>query len=341
MRLLAVALTAAFAMGAAPTAGAAPPAGAANNDPSFLQVAVNNVENLPTVGLQCPGDWQDLVYYLDQQQYRPDVFLIQQISGKAQLDDYVARLSSQFGEQYKAVIAEESPAAMNSPCGAPKDHQTNAVVYRPARFTLVSDPDSSSKRWQAQNDFGSGCTNNNQARTKAVKVRLHDKIANRDVTAASTHWPTVSHGGAPCTESNAREAATEVREDGYGGDLIIFGGDTNSTGVASGGAYRPWYASLNGDLGGTYGYRDAVYAGCAASGGPVADCLAGNWTLDGTSRRIDFLFAQRGSGSMPAVTDSHTVTFNEGDAADNAATGTDRGDMSYSDHRALRARVHY
>jgi hypothetical protein len=321
-------------------ATAAPAAGAPNTHAGFLQVAVNNVENLPTVDLACPGDWQDLVYYLDQQEYRPDIFLVQQISDRAQLDDYLDRLSAQFGETYKGVIAEQHPAAMNSPCGAPKDYQTNAVIYRAARFTLESDPSSVTKRWQAQADLGQGCVNNNQARTKAVKVRLHDKIADKDVTAASVHWPTGNHGGTPCTASNAKEDAAEMTEDGFGGSLLLFGGDANSSDRTSAGDYRGWYKSLNGDLSGQYGYRDALYDHCAAAAGTTEDCLSDNWTIGG-SRRIDFLFAKKSGGGVPSVTDAHTITFNEGDAADLAATGTDRQDRNYSDHRSVRARVYY
>jgi hypothetical protein len=320
-------------------ASAAPAPGAPNNDPAFVQVAVNNVENLPTVGLQCPGDWQDLVYYLDQIPHRPDLFLVQQISGKQQLDSYTDRLSSQLGEEYRAVIAENSPKSMNSPCGSPKDYQTNAVIYRASRFSLESDPAASTKRWQAQSDLGSGCTNNNQARTKAVKVRLHDRIANRDLSVASLHWPTAAHGGKPCTGSNALEAANEIREDGFGGDLLILGGDTNSTGLTSADNWRSWYASINGDLGGAYGYRDALYADCAASGA-VKTCLKNEATL-ASGRRIDFLFARRGSGGMPPVTAADTVEWNDGDQADLNATGSDRGDRHYSDHRAVTARIHY
>ncbi|MDT0379859.1 hypothetical protein RM572_13925 [Streptomyces sp. DSM 42041] len=335
--LVAAAATAATLL--SPTAAAAPAPGAPNDDPAFVQVAVNNVENLPTVGLQCPGDWQDLVYYLDRMPYRPDLFLVQQISGRQQLNDYTARLSSQLGEEYRAVIAENSPKAMNSPCGTPKKYQTNAVVYRAARFSLESDPDASVKRWQAQSDLGGGCTNNNQARTKAVKVRLHDRVAGRDLSVASLHWPTAAHGGKPCTESNAREAVTEIREDGFGGDLLILGGDTNSTGLTSADNWRSWYASTNGDLGGSYGYRDALYADCAASGG-VKDCLKDEWTLS-SGRRIDFLLARRGSGGLPAVTAADTVEWNDGDQADQDATGSDRADRHYSDHRAVTARIHY
>lgn len=305
---------------------------AANNDPAFVQVYDNNLENLPTVDLACPGDWQDLAYYLKRAPLKPDVFTVQQISNRTQLNTYLARLSSDLGETYAGVIADAAPAAMNSPCGAPKDHQTNAVIYRTARFTNLGLDNAT---WQAQSDESGACANNDQARTKAVKVRLHDKIANKDLTVASVHWPTSASGGPPCAESNAQETATELTEDGYGGSLLIFGGDLNYSDV-SGGVFRPWYRLLNGDLGGSLGYRDVGYAGCAGD----LSCLASNWTIGG-DRRIDFLFARRPSGALPTVSAFHTVTFDEGDAADKAETGSDREDRNYSDHRAVSARVYY
>lgn len=304
---------------------------AANNNPAFVQVYDNNVENLPTVGLACPGDWQDLVYYLKRAPLKPDLFTVQQISNQTQLNSYLSRLSNDLGETYKGVIAEASPAAMNSPCGAPKDHQTNAVIYRAARFTNKG---LGSRTWQAQSDETGSCANNDQARTKAVKVRLHDKIANKDLTVASVHWPTANSGGPPCADSNAREAAAELTEDGYGGSLLIFAGDANISDRASG-SFRSWYRLANGDLGGALGFRDAGYAGC----GGATSCLDDNWTINST-RRIDFLFARR-SGGLPRIAAFHTVTFNEGDRADLAVTGTDREDRDYSDHRAVSARVYY
>lgn len=313
-----------------------------NNDPDFVQVYVNNVENLERVNDGCPGDWQDLVHYMGIQTLRPDIFLVQQIADQAQLDSYTSRLSSELGETYDGVIAEANPARMNSPCGAQKAHQTNAVIYRTSRFSLVSDPNASTKRWQSQAHDGSSCVNNHQARTKNVKVRLHDEIADEDITVASIHWPTRRDNwdGPRCAGSNAREATVELLEDGYGGSLLIFGGDANITDTNSSGNFRPWYRGLNGDLGGAHGYRDAIYADCAGAGGPIDACLARNWTISG-SRRIDYVFARRGDGTMPRMTHGHTITFNEGDAADLEVTGTDRQDRNYSDHRAVRVRVHY
>lgn len=309
---------------------------AANDNPAFVQVVDNNVENLPTVDLACPGDWQDLVYYLKRAPLKPDIFIVQQISGRSQLNSYVSRLSSDLGESYGSVIAEASPAAMNSPCGAPKDYQTNAVIFRSARFTNLG---LGSRTWQAQSNESGSCANNDQARTKAVKVRLRDRIANRDLTVASVHWPTSASGGPPCADSNARETAKEMTEDGYGGSLLIVGGDLNFSDIAwhtAGDPYRSWYRAMNGDLGGTHHYRDPGYTACAGS----KSCLSNNWTIGG-DRRIDFLFARKPSGGLPTTSAFHTITFNEGDAADLAETGTDRADRSYSDHRAVMARIHY
>jgi hypothetical protein len=307
---------------------------AANNDPAFVQVFNNNLENLPTVDLACPGDWQDLVYYVKRAPTKPDLFTVQQISNQSQLNSYVSRLSTELGEAYAGVIADGSPASMNSPCGAPKDYQTNAVIYREARFT---DRALGARTWQAQSNESGSCVNNDQARTQAVKVRLHDKIAGKDLTVASVHWPTAaSGGGVDCSESNARETAAELTEDGYGGSLLIFGGDHNVPDVNSSGAFYPWYSLLNGDAGGSLGFRDPAYSACGGS----KSCLAGNWTIGG-DRRIDFVFARKSGTSRPTVTGFHTITFNEGDAADQAATGSDRTDRDYSDHRATMARIHY
>jgi hypothetical protein len=304
---------------------------AVNNDPGFVQVFDNNVENLPTADLKCPGDWQDLVHYMKRAPLKPDIFIVQQIRGKQQLDDYVGRLSQVVGERYAGVIADGSPKAMNSPCGAPKDHQTNAVIYRKARFT---DLGLGSRTWVAQSQRNGKCANSPQARTQAVKVKLHDKVANKDLTVASVHWATASSGGPPCSVANSAETAKEMTQDGYGGNLMIFGGDMNFSDV-DGGKFRPWYRDLNGDLGGKHGFRDAGFAGCDGAKG----CLADNWTI-GSGRRIDFLFARKDSG-LPRVTGFHTITFDEGDAADQAATGSDRADRNYSDHRAVMARIHY
>ncbi|MGH3736638.1 MAG: hypothetical protein ACRDT6_13655 [Micromonosporaceae bacterium] len=304
-----------------------------NNNPAYLQVYANNVENLETVNARCPGDWQDLIYYMKGYETSPDLFLVQQIANRTELNTLVSKMTDLLPGVFAGVLAVPQPEWMNSPCGAEKAYQTNAIIYRTGRFNLVS-----TGTWQsdAQTSTG-GCANNSQDRTINLRARLWDKIAGKYVTAASIHWPTGAMDGPPCASENAREVDAAVTASG--GSLLIWGGDANVTDQSSG-SWRSWYAGTNGDLGGSRGYRDALYDHCRESSSNVKGCLLDNWTIGG-SRRIDFLFARKGSGGMPFTGAEHTVTFNEGDAADLQFTGDDRSDRDYSDHRAVRARIHY
>ncbi|MGH3646773.1 MAG: hypothetical protein ACRDTM_06320 [Micromonosporaceae bacterium] len=308
-------------------------AGSVNNNPAYLQVYANNVENLETVNAYCPGDWQDLVYYMKGYETSPDLFLVQQVANRAELNTLVSAMTDRLAGVYAGVLAVSQPERMNSPCGSEKAYQTNAIIYRTGRFNLVS-----TSTWQSDAQTSSGgCANNSQDRTINLRARLWDKIAGKYVTAASIHWPTSAMDGPPCASENAREAAAAVSASG--GSLLIWGGDANITDQSSG-SWRSWYTRANGDLGGSLGYRDALYDHCRESSSNVKSCLLDNWTISG-SRRIDFLFARKGSGGMPFTGAEHTVTFNEGDAADIEFTGNDRTDRDYSDHRAVRARIHY
>ncbi|UED83883.1 hypothetical protein [Streptomyces profundus] len=341
--LVALALT---APGPAGAAQAAPAEAVANNDPDFLQVYDGNLENLPISTENCPGDWHDLMYYMRLQDYRPDVLIAQQIGGQKQLTTLLTRMEEHFGERYEGVVAEANPAPGGGVCGSDKTYQSNVVIWRADRLELLlsQSPDN---RWQAQYapdpDAPATCVNNNQARTKGVKALLYDRVAERQVTAASFHWPTQGHGGtAACADSNARETHDELTEDGYGvADLYLVGGDTNRAASTTNGQddWTSWYRSMNGDLGGAYGFRDVVYAECA--GAPA--CLADQWTIitSGNERRIDFLFARKPGGALPVTSHAVVPTFDEGDAADLALTGTDNEHLDYSDHRAIGARVHY
>ena len=115
----------------------------------------------------------------------------------------------------------------------------------------------------------------------------------------------------------------------------MLGGDANATDGAGGGK---WSLLINGERGGSLGYRDVVYSTCLGHG----DCMARQWTIRGRSRRrIDFLFARKPGGGYPGVSGESTVTFDSGDRADRAVTGHDRASLSYSDHRAIKARIHY
>ncbi|MDI3420649.1 hypothetical protein [Streptomyces luteolus] len=357
-RLLAVAaalVTALTAPALAPGVAGAQVAAEArpNTDPGFLQVYDANVENLPTSDEQppaeCAGDWHDLMYYMRTRELKPDLYLVQQLNNRAQLDLLLQRMEEHFGEKFAGVLAENDPEpTTGGDCNAFKKRQTNAVIWRTDRFSLVKSQ-SPDNRWQAQNHVDGACVNNDQPRTKGVKALLRDRVSGRTVTAASFHWPTMAHGGEECADENAVELSNELTEDGYDShpqygatDLYIAGGDTNAH-DREGTGWREWYAMANGDLAGsTLGFRDAVYADCETTADPAA-CRKDRWTLLTRShRRVDYLLARGPGDTLPRTTDAVVPTFDEGDLADEALSDDgDNRDLDYSDHRAVGARVHY
>ncbi len=300
-----------------PTPPPAPRAAVGNQDPTFLQVYDNNVENLETPAEYCKGDWQDLVYFMKRQQYAPDLFLVQQVSGRAQLDQLLAFMTRNLPGRYEGVIARRAPRPFKSPCKAPKARQTNAIVYRVGRFDVQPD---SKLAFRSTRRVGNRCVPDKLDRTENVLVRLTDKINGQTVVAGSMHWPTRAPA---CANDNARRVAKRMAAAGPAG-LRIFGGDANFT-------PGPWTQRITGP----FGYGDAC-------GGP-AGCPAQNWTVPGPDRprRIDFLFSRHEPANAAAVvTDFKTITFEAANAAAQQVTGGDNP-AHYSDHRALAARIHY
>lgn len=308
-----------------------------NDDPAFIQVYVNNVENLKLAGEQCPGDWTDLIYYMKSIDPSPDLFLVQQISDTAQLDALIKRMTDDLPGIYEGVIADGDPWDQLSPCGKEKAKQTNAIIFRQGRFDKLG----KKHVWQSWANKDGECVRNNQARTRNVMIKLHDKIADRDVTVAALHWST-SQGDGPdpaCAEANIVEADQKVHDADFGGDLVIFGGDFNEPDRKDNKDPRPWYAKANGDGGGKLNYRDPIYRACQAADGLQA-CLDDNWTIGG-DKRIDMLFAQDGDGCRAPTDRAHTITFNEAEAAAKALSGDTDPDLDYSDHRGVRAMFFY
>lgn len=306
-----------------------------NDDPDFVYVYVNNVENLETPGDGCAGDWKDLIWEMKSDVASPDLFLVQQISGRDQLDHLIAFMTENLHGVYAGVIAEADPEPQKSPCGAQKKFQTNAIIYRVGRF----EPVGPKEVWQAQAFRDGACRRNTQARTKAVMQKFRDKISGKLVTAASMHWATAQGTGADpaCARANMIELDGKLRSDGFRAALTIWGGDTNEPDRNATG-FRPWYELANGDRGGGSGYRDVIYHMCANGDRPLRACLDDNWTV-GSANRIDYLFA-RARDELPAQGRAHTVTFDEADAAAAHVAGGDAA-ANYSDHRAVRARIAY
>jgi len=277
----------------------------------YLVVYNNNIENMLPVSCN-GGDWNKLFDYIKAQPKSPDIFTTQQISNTAQLNALTARMSDELAGTYAGVIAISSPGSMGytSTCGKLKNQQTNAVIYRTDRFTYGA-----STRWRSDApdnwaDGTGGCRNlddtpTSQDRVENVAVRLHDRIADEDVSVASIHWPTGTWHGPDCADENMREASSAV--DSLGGTLKIVAGDANTTKGT-----RGWWNDAMG-----YGFRDPIAETCPSSGCPDSTSTLG-------SHRIDFMLVKSGHGFSSAQTISESSTG-----------GT------YSDHRALRAIVYY
>jgi hypothetical protein len=279
--------------------------------PDYLVVYNNNIENM--LPASCDGgDWNRLFAYIAAQPRSPDIFTAQQISNAAQLNALTARMTSELAGTYAGVIAISSPGSMGytSTCGKLKNQQSNAVIYRTDRFTLEA-----STRWRSDapddwDDGSGGCRNlddtpTSQDRVENVAVRLHDRVADEDVSVASIHWPTSTWHGPDCADENMREASNAV--DNLGGTLKIVAGDVNTTKGTEG-----WWNDAMDD-----GFRDPIAETCPSSGCPDSTSTLG-------SHRIDFMLVKSGHGFSGAQTIGESATGGK-----------------YSDHRALRAIVFY
>jgi hypothetical protein len=308
---------------------------AVNDDPRFVQVLDSNIENLELPTEFCRGDWTDLIYYMRDMRPQPDIFLVQQISNRAQLDVLLRAMNRSLRSHYEGIIADPSPRPMNSPCRAAKDYQTNAIIYRSDRFEPIGER----RTWQPYARIDGACSRSGLSRTLYIMHTFRDRVAQRDVTAVSLHWSTNNGGDdSGCTERNAEDLDRAIRLGGYEADLVIVGGDANEPDGTGPDSLRPWYRMMNGDHGTVgLGFRDPIYARCERSDA-FGSCLANQWTI-GEERRIDFLFARRGE-CFPATGRAHTVTFDEADTAARRATGGDSS-LNYSDHRAVHAEIYY
>ena len=305
------------------TLALAAPARAArvNKNPDFIKVYDSNIENLETPTEFCKGDWQDLVYYMKTASLSPDLFIVQQISGRGQLNELVGSMNRTLPGRFAGVIARRDPRPFNSPCHAPKAKQTNAIVYRTGRFALQH---GSKVTFRSKRRTSKGCVEESLDRSENVLVHLVDRTNGRTVVAGAIHWPTGHRQGPACAGRNARQIAKRMAAANQA-SLRVFGGDANT-------APGPWTQRLTGKS----GYSDAAALACGGDPG----CLSQQWTI-GNRRRIDFLFGRNDTtGGAATFSAFRTITFEAANQAAAQVTGADNP-ASYSDHRALTARVHY
>jgi hypothetical protein len=310
-----------------------------NEDPAWIKVNNNNIENLELPGDACPGDWKDLVWWFKTENYSPDLFLVQQLGGTGDATTLTDFMTNSLVGIYDYVIAEGSPAFYAaSNCPETKSYQTNGIIFRTGRFSKLG----SKMVWEAYKGQGGSCVRDSESRSKNIMQKFTDIIANKTVTVISLHWPLGSAGPAndpACAKANIIDAHNKITASGWGGDLRIIGGDANEpdlVGNASTG-WRPWYQYVNGSISGsTLNYRDPVYKTCEGTSN-VKSCLYNNHVT--TASRIDFIFAGKPTG-MAGTNFGDTILFDDADAAAVVYEGSDHA-ANYSDHRAQTARILY
>ncbi len=319
---------------------------ATNSDPDRLVVYSNNVENMIF-------DWNDSVYFMKEKPLRPDIFLVQQVSGKKGLDRMADAMKKILGRKYDGVVAQNHPDDTRFQAQViPRPPVTTGIIWRAARFDLVS-----KETWMP---WGHGFAKqpktcdqrSNHSGYESIRVRLWDKVAKKHVIAVSLrHWT-----WKPCSSKNIFETVEGVSNGanahhGLGGqsELHIVAGDFNDRAFTAGGDYACWYREMNPALSAAGcspksldGFTDPMFEWCDGK----KACVRGE-------AGIDFIFVRRSDGLKARANHHQTITFDAAHRASLSVTGHDANSNSrgidgwvdqgenYSQHQARMAYVFY
>lgn len=318
-----------------------------NRDANRIVVYSNNIENMIF-------DWNDLVHEMEEAPLRPDIFLVQQLTSRDEMLRLIRTMERRLGVDYDGVVAQNVPDDHRFAGEViPRPRVTTGVIFRAARFDVVT-----KDSWHP---FGKGFAGQRQScseRTnhsgyKTLRVKLRDKLADKDVVAVSLrHW--TWH---PCSLKNVREIVEGQGGDGpnahaglgNGAALHIVGGDFNDRIFDADGSYSCWYRAMNGQLGRAdcpagddFNFTDPLFASCDGEKSCIRD-RAG----------IDSLFVRRSDGERARADHFDIVSYAEAHESSRKATGGDAPsnlrardgyrDVAdrYSGHQARRAYVYY
>ncbi|HZE40373.1 MAG TPA: endonuclease/exonuclease/phosphatase family protein [Stackebrandtia sp.] len=289
------ACAAVLAVAVATLAGAAGASGAGSRPTPSLRVYTVNMENLLTEKAQCPGDWHNLAKYIADRP-KPDIVFLQEIGGKTQLREFVARLNrATRGNDFVGMAAPGTANTHERTCTAQKSHQLNAIVWK--RDELAYLP-GSLKSWQSLHEKHHHCVRTKHSGTRDLKAIFSVK-GQGTVTAASLHWSTPYAGGRPCAAANARDVDRQLSAGDYGGTgLQIAAGDLNISAWTRAHQHRAWYQFLTRAHFADAGERAAAWTHVAKHGA-------------GHKRRIDFVWARHGAGDPARFVGAVTVGFKE------------------------------
>lgn len=317
-----------------------------NTNANRLVVYSNNVENMIF-------DWNDLVHFMAEEPLRPDLFLLQQVSGKKGIDRMASVMQRRLGVGYKGVVAQNRPDDTRFQAQVvPRPPVTTGVIWRTKRFDFVS-----KETWMP---WGRGFKNqpkrcdvrSNHSGYESIRVKLWDKVAKKHIVVVSLrHWT-----WKPCSTKNVFEIDRGVANGpnahhGLGSQaaLHIVAGDFNDRLFESNGDYKCWYKEMNRGLGARGcanrsmdGFTDPLFESCDGKK-PCVRSKAG----------IDHIFVRRSDGKKARTSHYRVVGFDDAHRASVRATGRDANSNvrsvdgwvdqgeNYSQHRARRAYVFY
>lgn len=317
-----------------------------NKSADRVVVYSNNIENMIF-------DWKDLVHDMAEHELRPDIFLVQQISGRAGLDRLMGFMKNRLGVDYDGKVAQNQPTDTRfSGEVQPRPKVSTGIVWRSARFELVS-----SDSWMT---FGTGfkgqvqrCDErSNHSGYETLRVKLFDKLARKHVVVISLrHWT-----WEPCTTQNLLELVNGKEGGanahvGIGGaaDLAIVGGDFNDHPVDGSGQYKCWYRQMVRDLGEAQCANDVSFAFTD----PLFESCNGERACVNRIEGIDSLFARRADGKPVKTSQFDIISFDQAHRSSVQSTGGDGpsnlerrdgySDVAdrYSGHQARRSYFFY
>jgi hypothetical protein len=317
-----------------------------NSDPNRVVVYSNNLENMIF-------DWKDLVHVMAESELRPDIFLVQQVTNRSELERLMGFMKQRMGVKYEGLVAQNRPNDHRFDGQlTPRPTVTTGVVFRSSRFELRGHDS-----WMP---FGTGFKNQNQSCDQrsnhsgyeTLRVKLHDKVAKKDIVVVSLrHWT-----WEPCSTKNVMEIVNGNEGGpnahpglGAGVDLHVVGGDFNDRVHDGDGAYKCWYRQMNRSVpegscpnDTNLGFTDPLYGACDGE----RSCVR-------TRGDVDSLFVRRADGVAARTDHFDVVSFDQAERASRAATGGDGpsnvksrdgyNDVAdrYSGHEARRSYVYY
>lgn len=277
----------------------------------------------------------------------PELLLIQDIE-ESERDSFQCELQRAFGGIYHGRAVTNTDNLRRT---------QRAVIWRDSRFNLIDPFSRTHQGFGGQTDqCFEGADNGGM-----IQVKLRDNAqpagVTRTITAAS--FKTAPGTRDVCPWRNTKLINNMLTASAWQSNLMVFGTDANNTdrtppAATSGYSWTCWYRGTVHNLGNgcatpdanehNRGFTDPIHQKCQTSPLGEGSCLANEWTKTNADtmerKRIDFVFVKRGDGLRPAVTsDQQTMRMGNPQVCDTDRPGT--WGSCHSDHRAIRAYIHY